>query len=77
MKKLKEIYLEKSSFPKDTKMEQVKFNFSIKDGSYSYQAFDDLYVDAFYQNGLLSIDSLSLVDGDQSSLKIKGKLPFH
>ena len=63
-------------FPKDTKMEQVKFNFSIKDGSYSYQAFDDLYVDAFYQNGLLSIDSLSLVDGDQSSLKIKGKLPF-
>ena len=63
-------------FPKDTKREQVKFDFSIKDGSYINQSFDDLYVDAFYQNGMLSIDSLSLSDGEESNFKIKGKFPF-
>ena len=63
-------------FPKDTKREQVKFDFSIKDGSYINQSFDDLYVDAFYQNGMLSIDSLSLFDGEESNFKIKGMFPF-
>ena len=63
-------------FPKDNSLEQVKLNLSVKEGSYKSQEFDDLYLNAAYQNGIISIDSLSLFDEDKSSFVISGTLPF-
>ena len=63
-------------FPKDNSAEQIKLNFSVKEGSFKSQKFDDLYLNVAYQNGMLSVDSLSLFEGNKSSFVVSGNLPF-
>lgn len=63
-------------FPEDISAEQIKLNFSVKEGSFKSQKFDDLYLNVAYQNGMLSVDSLSLFEGNKSSFVVSGNLPF-
>ena len=63
-------------FPEDNSAEQIKLNFSVKEGSFKSQKFDDLYLNVAYQNGMLSVDSLSLFEGNKSSFVVSGNLPF-
>ena len=63
-------------FPEDNSAEQIKLNFSVKEGSFKSQKFDDLYLNVTYQNGMLSVDSLSLFEGNKSSFVVSGNLPF-
>ena len=64
------------NFPKDTKLDKIKFDFSLKEGSLINQPFNDLRVDAFYENGAISIDTLSLIYEDKSSFFISGNIPY-
>ena len=64
------------NFPKDTKLDKIKFDFSLKEGSLINQPFNDLRVDAFYENGAILIDTLSLIYEDKSSFFISGNIPY-
>ena len=64
------------NFPKDTAVDKVKFDFSVKEGSLVNQPFNDLRVDAFYENGVILIDTLSLTHENKSSFFISGNIPF-
>ena len=64
------------NFPKDTKLDKIKFDFSLKEGSLVNQPFNDLRVDAFYENGAILIDTLSLIYEDKSSFFISGNIPY-
>ncbi len=64
------------NFPKDTNLDKVKFDFSVKEGLLVNQPFNDLRVDAFYRGGAILIDTLSLIHEDKSSFFISGNIPF-
>ena len=64
------------NFPKDTNLDMVKFDFSIKEGLLVNQPFNNLRVDAFYKDGVISIDTLSLNHEDKSTFFISGQIPF-
>ena len=64
------------NFPKDTNLDMVKFDFSVKEGFLVDQPFNNLRVDAFYRDGVISIDTVSLNYEDKSTFFISGKIPF-
>ena len=64
------------NFPKDKAVNRIKFDFSIKEGYLVDQQFNNLRVDAFYQNGIILIDTLSLEHEDKSSFHISGNIPY-
>ena len=64
------------NFPKDTYLDIVNFDFSVKEGFLVDQPFNNLRVDAFYQDGVISIDTVSLNYEDKSTFFISGKIPF-
>mgnify|MGYP000950751661 CR=1 FL=1 len=64
------------NFPRNINSERIIFDFSIKEGFLVNQPFNDLRFDVFYQDGILSIDTLLLKHESISSFFISGNIPF-
>ncbi len=54
----------------------ITLDLSIKNGEILRQHFDDFYFSAFYRQGVLHIDELTMTEGTKTGLQLTGKFPI-
>ncbi len=54
----------------------INTELNLKNGEIANQPFNDLQISAFYRDGILHLDELTLTHGDKTGLQITGILPL-
>ena len=61
---------------KNLDQKDISLDLTLKNGQLAKQSFDDFYISAFYSDGALHLDEMTLIDGQKTGFQITGRFPI-